>query len=49
MLFLDFADTTSPAPPSLRALEIVGVVTWIFVPWMFWVDRNRELRRAAAP
>ena len=48
MLSLYVSQVNAPAPPSLRALEIVGIATWNFVPWMFWVDRNRELRRPAA-
>jgi len=48
MLFLYFSQVNAPAPPSVRALEIVGIATWIFVPWMFWVDRHRELRHPSA-
>jgi hypothetical protein len=32
------------APPSPRAVAVVGVASWIFVPWLAWIDRNREVR-----
>jgi membrane-bound metal-dependent hydrolase YbcI (DUF457 family) len=31
------------APPSMRAIEIGGIVFgWLFVGWAAWVDRHRE-------
>ena len=41
------ADVTGPPPPSVEALRAVGLVTWAFVPWAFWIDRTREVRAAA--
>ena len=38
---------TGPPPPSVEALRTVGLVTWAFVPWAFWIDRTREVRAAA--
>jgi hypothetical protein len=32
-----------PPPPSVTALGWVGVATWLFVPWGYWIDRHREL------
>ncbi len=32
------------APPSPRAVAIAGVTSWIFVPWLAWIDRSREVR-----
>ena len=37
-----------PPPPSVRALGTVGLISWIFVPWAFWIDRTREVRPSAA-
>jgi membrane-bound metal-dependent hydrolase YbcI (DUF457 family) len=31
-------------PPSERALAVVTLGLWLFVPWGYWVDRHRELR-----
>ena len=35
-----------PPPPSVKALGWVGLATWLFVPWGYWIDRHRE---AVAP
>jgi hypothetical protein len=35
------ANVTGPPPPSARAIGVVGLLTWLFVPWGAWVDRNR--------
>jgi len=39
---------TGPPPPRVRALGTVGLITWAFVPWAFWIDRTREARAPAA-
>jgi len=36
----------SPLPPSENAVAIMGIVALaIFVPWAYWIDRHREVRR----
>jgi hypothetical protein len=32
-----------PPPPNPGALEIAAFVTWVFVPWVYWIDRHREV------
>jgi membrane-bound metal-dependent hydrolase YbcI (DUF457 family) len=32
-----------PPPPSARVLAWVGLVAWLFVPWAWWIDRNRDV------
>lgn len=29
-------------PPSARAVAVAGLLTWLFIPWGVWIDRNRE-------
>ena len=31
-----------------RALSYVAFITWVFVPWAFWIERTREPRATAA-
>jgi len=45
------ANVVGPPPPSPRAVGAAGLLTWLFIPWAIWIDRNRELveeRGAAA-
>jgi membrane-bound metal-dependent hydrolase YbcI (DUF457 family) len=37
-----------PPPPSVEALRTLALVTWLFVPWAFWIERTREVRAPAA-
>ena len=30
-----------PPPPSETALALVALGAWLFVPWFYWIDRNR--------
>ena len=32
-----------PPPPSVEAIKYGGLVGWLFVPWAWWIDRNRTL------
>src|SRR5712692_9816767 len=39
----------SPPPPSENAVAIAGLIALaIFVPWAYWIDRHREIRRSWA-
>lgn len=31
----------SPAPPSVEAIGYAGLLQWLFIPWAYWIDRNR--------
>jgi len=31
-------------PPSVTAVALVGIVAWIFAPWAFWIDHNRDVK-----
>ncbi|HZR08327.1 MAG TPA: hypothetical protein VFA79_07085 [Myxococcales bacterium] len=31
-----------PPPPGARAVSIVTLSMWLFVPWGVWIDRHRE-------
>ena len=33
---------SGPPPPSVRAIGIVGLAGWLFVPWAYWIDRHRR-------
>jgi len=32
-----------PPPPSVKAIEVVGFVAWLFIPWAWWFDRHRDV------
>ena len=32
-----------PPPPNEKALAITAVFMWLFVPWAWWIDRNRTV------
>lgn len=47
LLFLVFAycgSVAGPPPPNPRVLALTGMVGWLLVPWIYWIDRHRELR-----
>jgi len=33
-----------PAPPSVKAIAIGTLFSWLLIPWAWWFDRHRELR-----
>jgi uncharacterized membrane protein YhaH (DUF805 family) len=39
------ASITSPPPPSARMVAYAGLAAWLFVPWGYWIDRHRLVRR----
>lgn len=38
-----------PPPPSATWLMIAAFVGWLFVPWAWWIDRNRGPRASPLP
>jgi membrane-bound metal-dependent hydrolase YbcI (DUF457 family) len=36
-----FAAAFGPPPPSVEALKWMGLISWLFIPWGWWIDRNR--------
>ena len=31
-----------PPPPSVDVIKYGGLTGWLFVPWAWWIDRNRD-------
>lgn len=30
-----------PPPPSVEAIGYAGLLEWLFIPWAYWIDKNR--------
>src|SRR6266849_1184113 len=44
-LILAYAGVSfGPAPPSVKKLAIVTLLTWLMIPWAWWFDAHRETR-----
>jgi membrane-bound metal-dependent hydrolase YbcI (DUF457 family) len=39
------ANLLGPPPPDEKALAYAGLLQWLFVPWMYWIDRHREAKQ----
>jgi membrane-bound metal-dependent hydrolase YbcI (DUF457 family) len=33
-------------PPSIQIVALTGIIAWLFAPWAFWIDHNREVKGA---
>ena len=33
-----------PPPPNAAAIAWTGLLQWLFIPWAYWIDRNRFTR-----
>jgi membrane-bound metal-dependent hydrolase YbcI (DUF457 family) len=42
------ATAFGPPPPSADVIKYGGLTGWLFVPWAWWIDRNRSLRPSPA-
>jgi membrane-bound metal-dependent hydrolase YbcI (DUF457 family) len=36
-----------PPPPSVRALAVSGILSWLFVAWAYWISTHRTTIEAA--
>jgi membrane-bound metal-dependent hydrolase YbcI (DUF457 family) len=48
-LVLSFLGNLGAPPPNTTALAVAVLVGWIFLPWLTWIERNRQLVGAAPP
>ena len=46
LVFLYLVGLMGPPPPSVGAVEVVGFLGWLMVPWAYWIDRHRAPRPA---
>ncbi len=48
LLALFYAMTCfGPPPSSVDFIKYGGLTGWLFVPWAWWIDRNREIAPSA--
>lgn len=33
-----------PAPPSVKKVALIALLTWLAIPWAWWIDKHREAR-----
>ena len=38
-----------PPPPNAEAIGYAGLLSWLFVPWGYWIDRHRRQSIAPVP
>ncbi|MGZ8845786.1 MAG: hypothetical protein ACXW3C_04920 [Pyrinomonadaceae bacterium] len=31
-----------PAPPSVKKVALITLLTWLAIPWAWWIDKHRE-------
>lgn len=46
---IQIGNLMGPPPPSVEAIELVGVSQWLLVAWAVWIDRHRRVLREPAP
>ncbi len=49
LLLIFLSGLTGAPPPSERAVGIVTLGLWLFVPWSYWIDRHRIGREGGQP
>ena len=49
LVFIFVSGFAGGPPPSERALPLVTLGVWLFVPWGYWIDRHRVQREREGP
>jgi membrane-bound metal-dependent hydrolase YbcI (DUF457 family) len=49
LLLIFFGSLFAPPPTSERTIAMMSLALWIFVPWGYWIDANREPSRLHGP
>ena len=42
------ASVFGPPPPSVEALALTGILSWLFILWAYWISLHRSNRAAAS-
>ena len=42
LLVVYFGAAFGPPPPDVRTLAITSLAGWLFIPWVWWADRERK-------
>ncbi len=42
LVVIYFTNAFGPPPPDEGSLSFVALTQWLFVPWMYWIDRHRK-------
>jgi membrane-bound metal-dependent hydrolase YbcI (DUF457 family) len=43
LVIIYFSNAFGPPPPDEKTLAYVALAQWLFVPWMYWIDRHRKI------
>ncbi len=43
LVMIYFGNAFGPPPPDEKSLAFVALAQWLFVPWMYWIDRHRGI------
>jgi hypothetical protein len=43
LVIIYFSNAFGPPPPDEKALTYVALTQWLFVPWLYWIDRHRMI------
>lgn len=49
VVLIYFVSLLSPPPPNETALAYGGLAGWLFVPWGYWIDRQRKTPNTGVP
>jgi len=42
LILIYIANIVSPPPPSWQAVSYTALAAWLFVPWAWWIERQRR-------
>lgn len=45
LVIVYFGAAFGPPPPDVRTLALSGLAGWLFVPWLWWADREGRMKK----
>jgi len=43
LAFMYVGNAFGPPPPDEKSLAWTALGQWLFIPWMYWIDRHRQV------